>query len=42
MLSQKKPLLQDGPEKRIDEFRKAFGELKQVDAEFLRYIGRVR
>jgi hypothetical protein len=42
VLSKKKPLLQDEPDKRLDEFRQAFGELKQVDTEFLRYMGRVR
>ena len=40
MLSQKKPLLQDGPNRRIDEFRTIFGDLRQLDAEFLRYISR--
>jgi hypothetical protein len=38
MLSAKKPLLQDGPDRRIDEFRKAFGELDRVNADFLRYV----
>ena len=42
MLSKKKPLLQDDRETRIDEFRGAFGELNAVDAEFLRYMGRLR
>jgi hypothetical protein len=42
MLSKKTPLLQDGPDKRIDEFRRAFGELKELDAEFLRYMSRLR
>jgi hypothetical protein len=42
MLSKKKPHVQDDAEKRIDEFRAAFGELKKVDAEFLRFIGRQR
>ena len=41
-LSAKKPLLQDGPERRIDEFRQAFGELAELNAEFLRYMGRTR
>jgi hypothetical protein len=41
-LSAKKPLMQDSPEQRIDDFRKAFGELPQVDTEFLRYIARLR
>jgi hypothetical protein len=42
VLSKKKPLLQDAPDKRLDEFRQAFGELKQVDSEFRRYMGRIR
>ena len=42
MLSEKKPLLQDGPESRIEEFQQVFGDLKALDAEFLRYIMRVR
>jgi hypothetical protein len=42
MLSAKKPLMQDSPERRIDEFRRAFGELPQLDVEFLRYMARVR
>jgi hypothetical protein len=42
MLSKKKPLLQDTPEKRLDQFRQAFGELKPLDAEFRRYMSRLR
>ena len=42
MLSKKKPLIEDGPDKRIDEFRQAFGELDLLDAEFLRYMARIR
>jgi hypothetical protein len=38
MLSEKKPLLQDSPERRIDEFRQAFGELPKLNTEFLRYM----
>ena len=34
MLSQKKPLLTDSPEKRIEEFRGVFGDLRQLDVEF--------
>ncbi len=41
MLSKKKPLLRDAPEKRLDEFRQAFGDLKPLDAEFQRYIERL-
>ena len=39
MLSKKKPLRQDDAEKRVDEFRRAFGELDAVDAEFLALHG---
>jgi hypothetical protein len=42
MLSAKKPLLEDGPERRLDEFRRAFGPLPRLDAEFLRSMGRGR
>lgn len=42
MLSHKKPLLYDSPDERLDQFRRAFGELKQLDAEFLRYMTRPR
>ena len=42
MLSKKKPLVEDGPDKRLDQFRKAFGELDSLDAEFLRYMARIR
>jgi len=41
-LSQKKPLLDDGPQTRLEEFRQAFGDLKQLDAEFLRYMLGIR
>ena len=42
MLSAKKPLVQDSPERRLDEFRQAFGDLPQLNAEFLRYMARAR
>ncbi len=42
MLSAKKPLLHDSPETRLDEFQRAFGDIKKLDAELLRYMGRVR
>ena len=42
MLSKKKPLVEDGPEKRLDQFRQIFGELRPLDAEFLRYMARFR
>ena len=42
MLSKKKPLLRDSPETRLNEFQQSFGNIKKLDAEFLRYMGRVR
>ena len=42
MLSKKKPLVEDGPEKRLDQFRQVFGELGPLDAEFMRYMARLR
>jgi len=42
MLSQKKPLLRDSPETRLNEFQQSFGNIKKLDTEFLRYMGRVR
>ncbi|MEN6449639.1 MAG: DUF1570 domain-containing protein [Thermoguttaceae bacterium] len=42
MLSNKHALLPDGPDRRIDDFRRAFGEIDSLDAEFLRYMNRVR
>jgi hypothetical protein len=42
MLSAKQPLLHDSPQTRLDEFQKAFGEIKKLDVELLRYTARVR
>jgi hypothetical protein len=42
MLSQKKSLLHDQPHTRLDEFRHAFGDLRQLDVDFLKCIGRIR
>jgi hypothetical protein len=42
MLSQKKPLLHDKPEERIEEFEKIFGKLSKLDEEFIRYMGKVK
>ncbi|MCP4308945.1 MAG: DUF1570 domain-containing protein [bacterium] len=42
MLSEKKPLMDDEPEDRLEQFRRAFGDIQRLDAEFLRYILRVR
>jgi hypothetical protein len=41
-LSQKKPMVWDTPEVRLAEFQKAFGDLKKLDAEFLRYMARAQ
>ena len=41
-MSAKRPLLDDDPKTRIEEFRAAFGELKRLDAEMVRYMMRVR
>jgi len=40
LLSKKKPLLQDGPDLRLREFKSVFGDLKKLDADFLRYLRR--
>ena len=42
MLSAKQPLLQDGPQQRLAQFREAFGGIERLDAEFVRYMKRVR
>ena len=41
-LSAKQPLIWDEPQERLQEFKQAFGDLDQLDAEFLRQIGKVR
>lgn len=41
-LAEKRPLMAETPEKRLAEFQKAFGSLKTLDAEFLRYMIRAR
>ena len=41
MLSQKKPLIWDSPESRIEQFERIFGDLDKLDAEFLRSMGKV-
>ena len=42
LLSAKKPLVQDSPEERLDEFRRIFGDLAKLNAEFVRYMVRAR
>jgi hypothetical protein len=39
-IAAKKPLLEDGPEKRLKEFEQHFGDLEKLDIEFLRYVRR--
>ena len=41
-LAVKQPLVEDGPERRLLEFREVFGDLRKLDAEFTRYIERLR
>jgi hypothetical protein len=40
MLSEKGPLLWDKPEARLQQFTDAFGDLEQLDTEFVRFMGR--
>jgi len=42
VLSQKKPLLPEGPEERVAEFEAAFGSWRALDAELVRYFSRLR
>ncbi len=42
MLSKKKPLIWDTEATRLAEFQAAFGDLKKLDAAFLRYLATVR
>ncbi len=42
LLSAKTPLVEDGPARRLLEFQEVFGNLRELDAEFLRYMSRVR
>jgi hypothetical protein len=42
LMSKKKPLLTDDPQTKIDEFKNVFGNLEQLDAEFVRQMGKVR
>lgn len=42
-MSQKKALVEDSPEKRLEDFSRFFDEdLKQIDAEFVRYIRKLK
>jgi hypothetical protein len=42
MLSEKRPLVWDEPETRLKEFRHFFGELDQLDVEFVRAMNKLR
>lgn len=42
LMSEKKPLIWDDPETRLREFQKAFGDLRQLDAEFVKQMSKVR
>ena len=41
-LSEKKPMLYDDAEARLAEFQEAFGDLQKLDAEFVRFMMRMR
>jgi hypothetical protein len=42
MLSKKPPLVEDGSQRRMQQFEKNFGPWQKLDAEFLRFMARVR
>ena len=42
LLADKKPLMWDSPERRRGDFERIFGDLDELNVEFLRYMGRVR
>ena len=42
LLSAKKPLIDDTPQERLAQFEHYFGDLKQLDGEFLRYMAKLR
>jgi len=41
-ISRKRPLVWDSPEERLKEFEAVFGDLDELDRDFLRYIERLR
>ncbi len=41
-LAEKKPLLDDTPQERLDAFKEVFGDLKALDEEFVKYIQKLR
>ncbi|MFZ5831475.1 MAG: DUF1570 domain-containing protein [Planctomycetota bacterium] len=42
LVSQKKALIEDSEEKRLEEFTRVFGELEKLDAELARYLNKLR
>jgi hypothetical protein len=42
LMAEKKPLIWDEPDDRLREFKKVFGDLSQLDAEFVKQMGKVR
>jgi hypothetical protein len=42
LMAEKKPLVSDDPQTKIDEFTKFFGKLDQLDAEFVRQMGKLK
>jgi hypothetical protein len=41
-LAEKRPLIDDGPDQRLTEFRKRFGELRKLEQDFLKQMSRVK
>ncbi len=41
-LAEKRPLIEDDPEKRLTEFRDHFGDLRKLEQEFLKQMSRVK
>jgi hypothetical protein len=41
LLAQKPPLIQDDPATRLSEFRQHFGDLRELEAAFLKQMSRV-
>jgi len=42
LLSDKPPLVEDGPKARLEQFEQAFGDIKKLDLDFLRRTGRLK
>jgi len=41
-LAEKRPLIDDGPDQRLTEFRKRFGDLRKLEQDFLKQMSRVK